>query len=168
MNSNYKKKNNVWSDTLMEESLCSNINSISSFCGNSDGNKNVIKVANRDVESYEYPADQCTVNKADIETKPKTKRNHLDIDPSLVNFIKNEKATEAKTTTVATDTATKPVKSRLGDLVAFDENKSRSHIPVSEIDSEDLVAKEIAKYLKEDNIDLIREFWKIKASKILA
>lgn len=156
MNSNHKKKNNVWSDTLMEESLCSNINSISSFCGNND--ENVIKVANRDIESYEYPADQCTESKTDKEIKPTTKRNHLDIDPSLVNFIKNEKATEAKTTIVTTDTATKPVKSRLGDLVAFDENKSRSHIPISEIDSEDLVAKEIAKYLKEDNIDLIREF----------
>ena len=31
----------------------------------------------------------------------------------------------------------------------FDENKSRSHLLVSELDSEEMVAKEIAKHLRE-------------------
>ena len=151
MDKNFKKKNNVWSDTLIEESLCSDINGLSSLCAN---NENVIKVNNRDVESYEYPAEFVAkeANTTKVQTSA-AKRNHLEIDPSLVNFIKAEKVA-AK---VAAAVETQPVKARLGELVAFDENKSRSHILVSEIDSEELVAKEIAKYLKEDNFDLIRK-----------
>ena len=44
-----------------------------------------------------------------------------------------------------------PVKCRFGFALIFDENKKKPHILVTEIDGNDLVAKEIIKHLKETN-----------------
>lgn len=51
---------------------------------------------------------------------------------------------------------------RLGPLVSFDESKPRSHIRVSEIDTDDAVVKEIARVLDEPKDDVIRNKKKIK------
>lgn len=137
-NTNRPRKNNIWSDTLLEENLCSDIGKFSSILCDDE---NAIKVENRDVESYQY-----TIDDVKKSSSVKDKRNHLTIDSSLVNFTKNIES-KAKPDI--------PVKNRLGSLVSYDENKSRVHIAVSEIDNEATVAKVIAKHLREDKTELI-------------
>ncbi len=128
---NFNKKNNIWSDTLIENSLCDDICKVSSF----QSDKNVIKVSNRDIESYEYSVEEAT--------KP-NKKNHLFINLDLVENKKEIVNKEKES-----------VKSRIGPLVTFDENKPRHHIKVSELDNDDLVSKEIIKHLKESNTEII-------------
>lgn len=147
MNFNKSKKNNIWSNALVEESLCQDIGKFTSI----QNNENVIKVSNRDVESYEYTVDEIKDEKAD---KNPSKRNHLSIDTNLVNFVKKEKTSPLKQVKEE-PTDSFEIKKRLGALVTYDESKSRAHIPVTEIDNEDLVTKEIAKYLQENNFELI-------------
>ena len=152
MNLNRAKKNNIWSNALVEDSLCQDIGKFSSI----QNDENLIKVSNRDVESYEYSIDEPTNN----ETTNTSKRNHLAIDTNLVNFVKTEKKSPVKSITVKEEPTDRiEIKKRLGALVTFDESKSRAHISVTEIDSEDLVAKEIAKYLQENNFELIGNFF---------
>ena len=88
------------------------------------------KPASRDVESYDYSA---------VLRDNPDKKNHLAVDKPSPPAVARE-----------------PVKCRLGPAVTFDENKKRPHILVTEIDSEDLVAKEIVKHLKEPNDLIIR------------
>ncbi len=129
-----RNKNTIWSDSLLEDSLCSGIGQFSSIHNTDD----LIHVSGRDVESYQYSASQTT--------KDTKSRNHL-TGPGL--------ASKLQTTNEEEIPKKEEVKKRLGALVAFDENKSRSRIHVTEIDTEENVAREIARYLQEEKIELI-------------
>ncbi len=130
-------KNTIWSDSLLEDSLCSGIGQFSSITNTDD----LIHVSGRDVESYHYSTNQSI--------KDTKSRNHLTGIDLVSKSTKEEKVGTGK------ETPKEDVKKRLGALVAFDENKSRSRIHVTEIDSEENITKEIARYLKEEKIELI-------------
>ena len=141
------RKNNIWSDSLIEESLCSDIGKFSSI-GN---HAHLIQVSNRDVESYEYSVDNdanSSTSNSNYTNQKLQKKNHLAIDntsndPEIVK-IKNNELDEKHI-----------VGRKLGSLVTFDESKKRDRIHASEIDTEDAVAKEIARYCQEDKMELI-------------
>lgn len=157
------KKNNIWSDTLIEESLCNDIGLFSSI----KNDENVIKVSDRDVESYQYSNEEMTKNSNEAATTATVaKKNHLAIDSNLVNFVSKEpsllKSGQNKKETLSGNNNEKSeLKNRLGGLVTFDENKSRAHININEFDSEDIVASKIAKYLKENNMELMLRIVKV-------
>ncbi len=103
------------------------------------GDSNDTKPFDRDVESYDYSA---------VLRENPDKKNHLAVEKPLPSVVPRE-----------------PVKCRLGPAVTFDENKKRPHILVTEIDSEDLVAKEIVKHLKEPNDLIIQRCVKVLGRK---
>ncbi len=80
-NALFKKKNTIWSDALIENNLCDDIGKFSSL-NNDDENNKLIKVKNRDVESYTYSVDQTK------ESKTITNRNHLFL--SKPQFLDNK------------------------------------------------------------------------------
>ena len=131
-----RNKNTIWSDSLLEDSLCSGIGQFSSITNTAE----LIHVSGRDVESYQYSVNQTTK-----DTKSKNHLTGPDLAPKSINEEEGARKEASK----------EEVKKRLGALVAFDENKSRSRIHVTEIDTEDNVAREIAKYLREEKIELI-------------
>lgn len=137
-----RNKNTIWSDSLLEDSLCSGISQFSSISNTDE----LIHVSGRDIESYQYSASQTTQKNAKI-------KNHLR-SPAAREGMDAKK-----------EIPREDVKKRLGALVAFDENKSRSRIHVTEIDTEENVAKEIARYLNEEKIELISRCVKVLGRK---
>lgn len=142
--SSQPKKNTIWSDALLEETLCSGLGQ----SGTIRDTSHLIKVSDRDVESYEYPSNYDKVTEV-------VKGNHLSaVVVESGEIVESERVEE--------------MKKRLGavgfdetKLVEFDETKCRAHIPVTELDAEDMVAREIARYLKEENADLMLRIVKV-------
>jgi len=133
------KKNNIWSDTLIETNLCDDVCSKFSSFDDPEPEKldNFVIKQDRCIESYDF-------TKRPVKTSPgsQSKKNHLSLidcnQAKQSNFVKNNNINE-----------------RIGPLVQFDENKSRAHIIANEFDSNELVTKEIVKHLNEPKSELI-------------
>ena len=152
-----KKNLNIWSDVLKEENLCETLNKID-FVKNSEEDTSLNK---RGIESYDYVNENlndyfepktsgCTFkNKNRLNKKNKHFKNKpCSIpDQSILNGeVFNNLAVN------------KEIKDRLGPVIFYDETKPRDHIAASEFDSDEKVAKEIAKHLKEPKIELISNY----------
>jgi len=155
MNFNLKKekKFNVWSSFLQEENLCENLNKIEIEL-NLDENNPQSTSQERGVESYAYKklselSQKESVNKSNCKNAPLKHIEHIKnhLTPS------NDKLFIVKTK--PNETKLLPVKERLGPVVSYDELKSRAHIKASEFDTDETVTREIAKHLREPNVDLI-------------
>ncbi|RNA17674.1 Phosphorylated adapter RNA export [Brachionus plicatilis] len=129
------KKFNLWTDTLNEENLCETIGTI-------DFSEDQPK-KERGVESYKFE------NKVQEKVIPRPK-----------NQRRKKKIVRQETTCSSLD-----IGERLGPLISFDESKPRSHIRVSEIDTDDSVAKEISRILQEPKDDVIKRCVKILGKK---
>jgi hypothetical protein len=110
----------------------------------------------RGVESYDFESDNYDQNKkrisggskgCDLKNVPK---NHLFATSGLVKPPQPAQKTESIENKGS-------LKDRLGSRVSYDETKSRSHIKATDLDSDDLVAKEITKHLREPKDDIIRK-----------
>lgn len=145
------KPNNIWSNTLIESNLCDDICSkFASFDNrvkstNPDIPKDVIK-QNRDIESYDFTTD---INNKTTSININSKKNHL-------SSIDHNKANQTIETNSNIKTKNEPLAERIGPMVQFDENKSREHIIANELDSDDLVTKEIVKHLNEPKSEMIQ------------
>ena len=143
-----KQKYKIWSNCLLEESLCDDIfkkGSLSTKCED----RNVIQVTNRDVENYQYKIDEdeCDQN----VSKPRiVSKNHLAFEENHSNFNATC-ITKSSRPKIVDDTFL----NRIRPMTAFDESVSRDHIKANEFDSEEVVAREIARLLKEPKIELI-------------
>ena len=131
------KKNNIWSDTLIETNLCDDVCSkFSSFDAEPEEKLSSLVVKqDRCIESYDFTKKPV---KTSLGSQDKNK-NHL----SSIN------CNQAKQSSLSS------INERIGPLVQFDENKSRSHIIANELDSNELVTKEIVKHLNEPKSELI-------------
>jgi hypothetical protein len=152
MNFNLKKekKFNVWSSFLQEENLCENLNKIEIELNLDEGNSQSTS-QERGVESYAYKklseiSQKEWTNKSSCKNAPlrhlEQIKNHLTSSNEKLFLIK----TKPNDTTI---------KERLGPVVSYDELKSRAHIKASEFDTDEVVTKEIAKHLREPNVELI-------------
>lgn len=124
------KKFQLWTDTLNEENLCETIGTID-FSDQQPKKE-------RGVESYKF---ESQVQEKEF-TRSKQKRHRKRKNK---NSLKSETSSSLE------------ISERLGPLVSFDETKPRPHIKVSEIDTDDAVAKEIARVLHEPKNDVIRK-----------
>jgi hypothetical protein len=125
INNANKNKLKIWSNVLVEQTLCENIDSF--------GLTQITDQVNdkqRGVETYVY-------NKEPNSTNNKT--NHQNDADQPKHRLQEQRE----------------IKDRLGPLIKFDENKSRTHIRVTELDTDELVIREIARCLEEPNIDVI-------------
>jgi phosphorylated adapter RNA export protein len=127
------KKLKIWSGVLQEQNLCEDLEKISSIQSNSDETENDAK--KRGIETY--------FHKNAPNTKETISKNHLNIASISKKKIDDQ------------DDKKMEIKDRLGSRVAFDENKSRKHVKVSEFDLDEAVVKEIARCLKEPNLEVI-------------
>lgn len=124
------KKFHLWTDTLNEENLCETIEKID-FSDQQPKKE-------RGVESYKF--ESKIQEKVFTRSKQKRQRKKKNKDSLKSKTLSNLDICE-----------------RVGPLVSFDETKSRSHIRVSEIDTDDAVAKEITRFLHEPKNDVIRK-----------
>lgn len=144
MNSGSKivKKNPIWSDVLIEANLCESVNA--KFATLDEPKQDPNMKLDRSIESYAY-------TQKPVKTTPPVSashKNHL----SSIDYNRAKLAVEAN----LVKPASKPLDERIGPLVQFDETKSRDHILANELDSEELVTKEIVKHLNEPKSDLIK------------
>lgn len=122
----------VWSDALNEENLCE------SLTGLSNTEKKLNEEKQRGVESYNFK--DAKIRQSVVASNP--------FGSTLNETNKsNEEPAQPKA----------PVKDRIGAKVFYDESKPRLNV-ISELDSEELVTKQIAKLLKEPNDDIISKF----------
>lgn len=144
------KRNAVWKNALQEQNLCEEIKKFGAF--NSSDKTNLVSIE-RGVESYEYALENSVPpGSADKTTATTAAKNHLSVT------VKAEDAAAA--------VDRKPeLEERLGEAVSFDANKSRSHVHVTELDTEQAVAKEIAKQLCENNLEIISRCVKVLGRK---
>jgi hypothetical protein len=140
-----KRKQKVWTDALNEQLLCDDLNEIGKL---RQTNSNSLVKIERGVETYQYST-KNDENKKQNETADK---NHLVLGIKLDDQKNNNKPITPQVSGKAT-----LLTERIGPSVEFDENKSRPHILVTELDSESAVVKEIVKQLNETKSDLIRE-----------
>ncbi|CAF0707141.1 unnamed protein product [Brachionus calyciflorus] len=134
------KKFNLWSDTLNEESLCDTIQTFD--LAEEKPNKE------RGVESYKYE----NKNLSDLDLKKKRskfKRN------KSIEYSKRSKSADRH----------EDLKERIGPKITFDENRSRTHIRVTELDSDEAVTKEIVRVLREPKDDVIQRCVKVLGKK---
>lgn len=127
------KRNTVWKNALQEQNLCEEINKFGSF--DSSEKANLVSI-DRGVESYKYSVENSVPGDGKTVTK-----NHL----AAAAACKAKDTVERKPN----------LEERLGEAVSFDPNKSRAHVHVTELDTEQAVAKEIAKQLCENNLEII-------------
>lgn len=130
MNSNRK----IWSDAINEELLCETLLGLGE-----NGSEQKADMNFREIESYPYK------NKTREEKYTQRARSSSEIR----NVRKNRSGEAIEESNIH------GLQSRLGPTVVFDEKKTRSHINVTELDSEDAVTKAIAKNLNEHKYDLI-------------
>jgi hypothetical protein len=153
MNFNLKKekKFNVWSSFLQEENLCDNLNKIEIEL-NLDENNNTSQ--ERGVESYPYKK-LSEISQKEFANKSSRKNTPLKHIEHIKNHLTSSNDNLAIIKTKLNECKELPVKDRLGPMVCYDEHKSRAHIKASEFDTDEVVTKEIAKHLREPNVDLI-------------
>lgn len=155
-----KKKLNIWSDIIREEVLCEDLNKIELVKKEDNSNQ-------RGVEAYYYKNEN-------LDFKPKNHKNKIgkikfkhnknskhkskksiskkSIDTNLVRFRENSNGS------VNSNHLKPQTYDNAKIQVSFDENVARSHIHVSELDSEEMVAKEIAKHLREPKLEVISNY----------
>ena len=166
-----RKNLNVWSDILKEESLCETLNKID-FVRNKDEHDSK-SVNLRGVESYNYVneslneffepnASSSKFSKKRLNKKLKHFRNKSEIFLNTAT-PNNTHATDfslenRKNNHLVVHKDIKEIKERLGPVIYFDESKRRDHIHVSELDSDEMVVKEIARQLREPKIEIICMF----------
>jgi hypothetical protein len=155
MSHNLKKSLKVWSDTLNEEIL---VDSFASPNLLSEKKPN----RERDVESYEFKSENYDDNKQRIRGPSKSdknlpNKNHLS---SNNQSNKNRRLSSQKAKTFLSENRNEDlhIRDRLGSKVSYDESKSRAHIKASDLDLDDVVAKEITKHLREPKDDIIGKF----------
>lgn len=164
-NEHFIRKNlNVWSDILKEENLCETLNKIDFVKNKEETEPNL-----RGVESYEYVneslndffesnASSSKSSKRKFHKKMKNHRNKSDFN--LNRAISNNNETNVPSdkcinNRMIVHKELKEIKERLGPVIFFDESKRRDHIHVSELDSDEMVIKEIAKQLREPKVEII-------------
>ena len=170
--SQFKSKNlHIWSDVLREENLCETLNKIDILDAGAQDTDEDTSANFRGVESYAYKNDKLNEvfrEAAKAKAAPSSTSKHQS-RPSLskskrrkLKRLKNQAVNSPtlRANTCADSSLTirrdsKPMKERLGPLVTFDESKTRAHILVSELDSEEMVAKEIATCLREPKGEII-------------
>lgn len=153
----------IWSDTLNEQAFYENVDRLDQISINNS------QASARGVESYRYestkqPAD--TEQNENIKKSPKKKRSRNNKNkrpPIYLNhnqlILKNLDPSQLRLANVKSSNSEAPksgnLKDRIGSRVTFDENKSRPHIKVTELDTEESVAREIAKHLNEPKHQVI-------------
>ena len=142
------KKNNIWSNTLIETDLCEDV--CSKFLSfDSDPIKtdlNSIVKQDRNIEAYDF----IKLMNPKISPDKLSNKNHL----SSIDYNKAKQAVQANLTKPLINK--RNLSERIGPLVQYNENKSREHILANEFDSDELVTKEIAKHLNEPKLELIK------------
>jgi hypothetical protein len=147
-----KKSLKVWSDTLNEENLCENLFGTNLLQEKKLNNQ-------RGVESYDFESDTHDQAKQRISNRP----SGCDLKNIPKNHLFAAQSLGKASTTTQSETLKQPednrgsIKDRLGSKVTFSEVKPRSHIKATDLDSDDLVAKEITKHLREPKDDIIRK-----------
>jgi len=170
-----RKNLNVWSDILKEENLCETLNKID-FVKHLEENET--KTVNpRGVESYEYVNENLNElfehnnhssasksSKRRLQKKQKYFRNRPEPMPNRVPS-NNLNLDECVNNQMVIKKEVKEIKERLGPVIFFDESKRRDHIHVSELDSDEMVVKEIAKHLREPKVEIISRCVKVLGKK---
>ena len=130
-----RKSHREWSDTLNEENLCEKM--ISS------GLRQEKKMScDRGVESYEYKSEKLNDDK-----NSSAKYHHL----------KASQTQKKQGVPRDTEGRSMNLKDRLCSKISYNEKMPRSHIKATELDSDDIVAKEITRQLREPKDDIIRK-----------
>ncbi len=133
------RKLDIWSNLLQEETLCDGLSSVGlqQFSEQEKSESSTVK-QQRGIESYSYKNKAFDERFKKPHSKPNLnrRRNKLSISSLIEGTI------------VSPDTTT---------CIQYDENKSRSHIRASELDTDQVVIKEIVSKLQEPNSDIISE-----------
>ena len=166
MSNSVVRKLNVWSNVLQEETLCDDLSNVG-LIQPTDAEKSEQEAIKqqRGIESYSYKnkaLDEHFNNSKQPQAKPTARRRN--------KKSRNKTSSANRSLPLHTPPALSKSKSSTSSLprqgeaihspetsfcVTYDETKSRSHIRASELDSDQVVIKEIVSQLREPNSDII-------------
>ena len=145
---------------IREEILCEDLSKIELIKKDENSNQ-------RGVETYYYKNENLDVKRTNHKNKiGKIKFKHKNTNRNSKKFVPNkpidQNLVRVRENSHGSFNSNHIIPQTCDDSkiqVTFNESIPRSHIHVSELDSEEMVAKEIAKHLREPKIDLISNYF---------